>query len=107
MSAAAIKEIAPSMFYEAVTPSDTVNFTGPVSVPGVVEGTQHGGINKGVGNDPLSRAIFVGVGGNMVAIRDDDTAITFTGVVAGTILAIRCKRINNTSTTATDMVALF
>lgn len=84
----------PALFYEAVTPSDTVNFTGPV-------------IAAGPGGDVLANAIFVGVGGNMVAIRDDDTAITFTGVIAGSVISIKCKRINATSTTATDMVALF
>ena len=83
------KRIDPSNHYEAVTPSDTTNFTGPSN------GTS------------LAQAIYVGVGGDMVAIRDDDTAITFTGVVAGTIIPVQAKRINSTSTTATNMVALF
>ena len=84
----------PALFYEVVTASDTVNFTGPV-------------VAAGAGGDVLANSIFVGVAGVVVAIRDDDTAITFTGVQNGQILPIRCKRINSTSTTATDMVALF
>ncbi len=88
--------IDPSLHYEAVTPSDTINFTGPSD-----------NIAAGPSGDALCNAIFVGVGGVVIAIRDDDTAVTFTGAVAGSILPIKAKRINSTSTTATDMVALF
>ena len=94
--ASLIEGINPSRFYEAVTPSDSVNFTGS----GI-------STSKGPSGDPLCQAIYIGGGGNMVAIRDDNTAITFTGVVAGTIVPIQAKRINSTSTTATSMVALF
>ncbi|KKK70466.1 hypothetical protein LCGC14_1614670, partial [marine sediment metagenome] len=59
---------------------------------------------KGELEQPLVVPIY---SGNMVVIRDDDTVITFTGVVAGTIVPIQAKRINSTSTTATSMVALF
>ncbi len=85
----------PSIFYEAVTASDTVNFTGPAGAP------------SAPGGDVLSIGIWVGVAGNVVAVRDDDTTVIFTGAIAGVVLPIRCKRINSTSTTATDMVALF
>lgn len=91
-----LEGINPSRHYESVTPSDTVNFTGP-----------SGQIADGPSGDPICQAVYIGVGGNMVAIRDDDTAITFTGVVAGTIIPVQAKRINSTSTTATNMVALF
>ncbi len=87
--------IDPSLFYEAVTTSDTINFTGPSD-----------NIAAGPSGDALCNAIFVGVGGVVIAVRDDDTTVTFTGAVAGSILPIKCKRINNSST-ATDMVALF
>ena len=90
-----LESMNPSLFYEAVTPSDTVNFTGPV------------GLGAGPGGDVLANAIYIGVAGVVIAIRDDDTAITFTGVLAGSIIPVKCKRINSTSTTATNMVALF
>jgi hypothetical protein len=32
--------------------------------------------------------------------------VTFTAVAAGTLLPIRCSRVNSTATTATNMVAL-
>ncbi len=91
-----LEGINPSRFYEVVTPSDSVNFTGP----GLAT-------SNGPSGDSLCQAIYIGVGGNMVVIRDDDTAVTFTGVVAGTIVPVQAKRINSTSTTATNMVALF
>jgi len=76
--------IDPAVTYAAITTSDTVNFSG----------------------GPC-RAIYVGGIGDVVAVDDDDNAVTFTDVSAGTILPIRAKRVNATSTTATAMVALY
>lgn len=56
----------------------------------------------------VSRALYVGVAGNVsVQMAGVGTAIVFTGVLAGTILPIRITRVNSTSTTATNMVALY
>ena len=77
-------DLSSSYNYAAVTASDTVNFT------------------QGV-----ARAIYVGGAGNMVCVLESGTAITFTGVLAGVVYPIRCKRINSTSTTATLMIALY
>lgn len=52
------------------------------------------------------RGLYVGGTGNVVAVFPDDTTVTFQAVPAGTILPIRIKRVNSTSTTATLMVAL-
>ena len=73
---------APANSFVAVTPSDTVNLTTP------------------------ARALYVGGAGNLVAINGAGDAITFTGVLAGSILPIRTTRVNSTSTTATSIVAL-
>lgn len=54
----------------------------------------------------LARGLYVGGAGNLVAVREDGTAVTFTGVPAGTILPIVAKRVNATNTTATAIVAL-
>jgi len=68
---------------EVVTPSDTVNLL------------------------KISRAVYVGVGGNVsVEMAKTGTAIVFTGVQAGSVLPIRVSRVNATGTTATNMVAL-
>lgn len=75
--------------YVAVTPSDTDDF-------------------MSAGNKfRLTRGIYVGGAGNFVAVDGRGSTVTFTGVTAGSVIPIRCKRINSTSTTATNMVALF
>lgn len=55
----------------------------------------------------VSRGIYVGGAGNVAAVMADGSVLTFVGVPAGTLLPIRCKRINSTNTTATSMVALY
>lgn len=68
-----------------ITKSDTVNFTGP---------------------KPLCDAIFVGGAGIVVAVMQDDSAVSHT-CVAGEILPVNAKRVNSTTTTATVMTALY
>lgn len=54
-----------------------------------------------------SRALFVGVGGNVnVLLVGETSPVLFKGVASGQILPIRAKRVYATSTTATDIVAL-
>ena len=79
----AVKNLSSSWAYVAVTPSDSTDL------------------------DTLTRAIYVGGAGNVVAVGHDGVAVTFTGVQAGTVLPVACRRINSTSTTATSIVALF
>ncbi len=55
----------------------------------------------------VTRGVYVGGAGNIVAVDEGGTAVTFNGATAGTILPIRVRRINNTSTTATGLVALW
>ena len=54
-----------------------------------------------------TRAIYVGTSGNVVAVFCDDSTVTFANVPAGTILPIIVKRINSTSTTASNIVAIY
>ena len=77
------RENVPSRDFVAVTPHDTTNFT------------------------HIPRAIYVGTTGNVAAVDSDGTAVTFVGVPAGAFLPIRPTRINNTNTTASDIVALY
>ncbi len=51
-------------------------------------------------------AIYVGGAGDVVAVKMDDTTVTFTAV-AGGIIPIIAKRVNSGSTSATAMVALY
>ena len=80
--------IDPSFQFAAVTPSDTALLT----------------YN---GQPARCRAIYIGGSGNLVIENDLGTAVTFTNVVAGTILQVSTARIRSTSTTATNIVALF
>jgi hypothetical protein len=73
----------------AITPSDTVDF--------------------GAGTSPeevLCRAIYVGGAGVVAVVFQDGSVVNFT-CIAGQILPVRAKRVNNTNTTATLMVALY
>ena len=54
-----------------------------------------------------TRGIFVGGAGNLVAVDEDGNAVTFTGVLAGVVYPLRCKRVNDTNTTATGLVGLY
>lgn len=55
----------------------------------------------------VSRALYVGGAGNLsLILAGDSSAVTFTGVPAGTILPFRVKQVKSTSTTATAIVAL-
>ena len=51
--------------------------------------------------------VYIGVGGNMAVVTEAGEVVTFTGVVAGTILPVLCSRVNSTNTTATNLVAIW
>ena len=76
-------QAAPARSWRNVTPSDTVNL--PAGC----------------------RGIYVGTAGDVVLVGDDDVAITFTVADDGTLLPLGAKRVNNTNTTATGIVALY
>lgn len=73
---------SPATGGEAVTPHDVNDFTN------------------------ASRAIYVGSAGDVAAVMVNGTVLVFKAVPAGTMLPIRCRRINATNTTATNMVAV-
>lgn len=54
-----------------------------------------------------ARSIYVGVTGDVTLLTSGGEVITFTAVPAGAILPIRTRRVNTTSTTASNMVALY
>lgn len=76
--------------YVAITKSDTVDF------------------DNNTGTPPLSfcDAIYVGGAGIVAAVDSNNVAVQFT-CVAGQVLPVRARRVNNTNTTATLMVALY
>jgi hypothetical protein len=54
----------------------------------------------------VTRGLFIGGAGVVVAVTDDDVAVNYT-VPAGFILPGRFRRVNSTNTTATLMVGLY
>lgn len=54
--------------------------------------------------DQESRAIFVGVGGDINIDDETGTATVHKNVANGAILPLRSRRVRSTSTTATDIV---
>jgi uncharacterized protein involved in response to NO len=58
----------------------------------------------------LTDAIYVGTKGatgTVVAVTPNGDTCTFVGLLAGTIYPLRVVRINNTTTDASDLVALY
>lgn len=56
----------------------------------------------------VTRAIYIGGSGNISLILAYDSApVTLNGVVAGSILPLRVKRVMATNTTATNLVAIY
>ena len=66
----------------AVTPSDTVNFAEP-------------------------SVLFVGGGGIVRVLTAQGSDVTFTGVLAGTVLPLQVLRVFSTTTSATNIVRVF
>ena len=55
-----------------------------------------------------TRALFVGVGGDVaLKLTDDTAAVTFKNVPSGTILPVGCYLVLSTGTTATNILALY
>lgn len=55
-----------------------------------------------------TRAVWVGGAGNLaVMFVDQSTAVTLTGVPAGTLLPIQVQKVMSTNTTATSITALY
>jgi hypothetical protein len=53
------------------------------------------------------RALYIGGNGNCSLLMADGDTVVFVGLTAGSILPIRCNRVNATGTTATNIVALY
>lgn len=76
----------PAEYAVAVTTSDSVNFAN------------------------IARGLYIGStsgGSGLSVLMPDDTTVVFSGVVAGSIIPVRAKRVNATGTTASSIVALF
>lgn len=52
------------------------------------------------------RSLYVGGGGNLAVTMVDGSAVTFTAVPTGIVLAIQVKEVKATGTTATSILGL-
>ena len=56
----------------------------------------------------VTRGLYVGVAGNIRVFGERDTSSTdFIGVLAGSVLPIRVRRVSAAGTTASSLVALY
>lgn len=54
------------------------------------------------------RGLYIGTGGNVrVQMRSEAGTVDFVNVLSGTILPIMVDRVHSTSTTATNIIALY
>ncbi len=79
----ALQEMVPNSSFRPVTPSDTYAIKGGPA-----------------------RALYVGGTGDVAALNENGVAVTFAAVPAGAVLPIATARVNETGTTATNIVAL-
>ena len=63
--------------------------------------------NDGVDLTSTTRALYVGVGGDVKVDMHGTGTVTFVGVSAGSLLPVRVDRVYSTGTTATSIVALW
>jgi hypothetical protein len=77
------------------------NYVSPAQ--GAFVPTQHDSNNEA----QPGRALFVGGAGNVKLTTIAGENVTFTGVLAGSILPVAFQRIWSTGTTATNMVGLY
>lgn len=75
-------QIEPYNVWVAVTPSDSVDLP------------------------RLTEAVYAGSNGTIQAVSQDGTVVAF-HCTTGVIIPIQAKRVNNTSTTANNIVALY
>lgn len=54
-----------------------------------------------------SRALYIGGDGNVKVTMFNGDEVTFVGLIAGTLLPVRAKRVWSTGTTATNIVAVY
>lgn len=57
--------------------------------------------------DFATRAVYVGGTGDLTVVTINDEVVTFIGIPGGTLLPLRIKRVNSTSTTASALVGLY
>jgi len=55
----------------------------------------------------VTRGLYIGGEGNIAVVTSGGDTVVFTALSAGTLLPVRVSRVRSTSTTATNIVALW
>ena len=63
-------------------------------------------VTLGVTFAKAARALYIGGGGAATLVMENGDEVLFSGLIAGTILPVRCTQVK-TGATATSIVALF
>lgn len=64
-------------------------------------------IPSDVSDLPRAGRLFVGGAGNVKVVTIAGNDVTFTGVIAGSVLPVRVKKVYAADTTATNMVVMY
>ena len=62
--------------------------------------------DDGLDLNEITRAIFIGSGGDISLVTKNGTLLTFSGLGAGSLLPVRASRVHATGTTASNIVGL-
>lgn len=62
-----------------------------------------------VGNELtyVARALYIGGAGNVRLLTGNNETVTFVGLAAGSVLELEVRQVFSTSTTATNIVAIY
>ena len=97
--------------YDTTTPAVTtvtaVDSDTVLSVATGIGNTKNYVIYSQIDNPSNGCVLFAGGAGDINLITVDDDTVLFKGIVAGQFLPVQVKRVKATSTTATDIVALW
>lgn len=54
-----------------------------------------------------TRAVYVGVAGDLAVVLSSGDEVSFAGLAGGTLLPVRARRVKATGTTATQLLGLY
>jgi len=79
----------------------------PYNITSLISPDDSANLLRWAGQKVLTDAIYVGTGGDVVTVAQDDATTTWKNVPSGTFLLIAVKRVNATNTTALNLVACY
>jgi hypothetical protein len=84
-----------------------VQQTQPYNVQLAVQPDDSADLARFTSDQHLTGAIYVGVGGDVVVVTQNNQSQLYKNVPSGTLLTVAARRVNATNTTALNMLALY